>query len=206
MAGRGYCIFSIMKDEFISLLRSTDRQGVDSVIAYLEKVGFFEAPASVNRHLSYVGGLVEHSLNVHRMAMMLRGQMIEIKPELAEQLAEDSVTIAALLHDVCKANIYKTAKKWRKDEQNRWEQYDTYETDYSRFPLGHGEKSVIMLLRLGLTLTNDEILAIRWHMGAWNLPFQSYEDKCNISEASDHPLTAVIQAADGLAMHILEKQ
>lgn len=195
-----------MKDKFISLLRSTDRQGVDSVIAYLEKVGFFEAPASVNRHLSYEGGLVEHSLNVHRMAMMLRGQMIEIKPELAEQLAEDSVTIAALLHDVCKANIYKTAKKWRKDEQNRWEQYDTYEADYSRFPLGHGEKSVIMLLRLGLTLTNDEILAIRWHMGAWNLPFQSYEDKCNISEASDHPLTAVIQAADGLATHILEKQ
>lgn len=195
-----------MKDKFISLLRSTDRQGVDSVIAYLEKVGFFEAPASVNRHLSYEGGLVEHSLNVHRMAMILRGQMIEIKPELAEQLAEDSVTIAALLHDVCKANIYKTAKKWRKDEQNRWEQYDTYEADYSRFPLGHGEKSVIMLLRLGLTLTNDEILAIRWHMGAWNLPFQSYEDKCNISEASDHPLTAVIQAADGLATHILEKQ
>ena len=206
MVGRGYCIFPIMKDKFISLLRSTDRQGVDSVIAYLEKVGFFEAPASVNRHLSYEGGLVEHSLNVHRMAMMLRGQMIEIKPELAEQLAEDSVTIAALLHDVCKANIYKTAKKWRKDEQNRWEQYDTYEADYSRFPLGHGEKSVIMLLRLGLTLTNDEILAIRWHMGAWNLPFQSYEDKCNISEASDHPLTAVIQAADGLATHILEKQ
>lgn len=206
MVGRGYCIFPIMKDKFISLLRSTDRQGVDSVIAYLEKVGFFEAPASVNRHLSYEGGLVEHSLNVHRMAMILRGQMIEIKPELAEQLAEDSVTIAALLHDVCKANIYKTAKKWRKDEQNRWEQYDTYEADYSRFPLGHGEKSVIMLLRLGLTLTNDEILAIRWHMGAWNLPFQSYEDKCNISEASDHPLTAVIQAADGLATHILEKQ
>lgn len=194
-----------MKGKFISLLRSTKREGIDGVIAYLEKVGFFEAPASVNRHLSHAGGLLEHSLNVHGMAMMLREQMVGIKPELAGQLTEESITIAALLHDVCKANIYKTAKKWRKDEQNRWEQYDTYEADYSRFPLGHGEKSVIMLLRLGLTLTNDEILAIRWHMGAWNLPFQSYEDKCNISEASDHPLTAIIQAADGLAAHILEK-
>ncbi|MDE5947189.1 MAG: HD family phosphohydrolase, partial [Prevotella sp.] len=85
-----------MKDKFISMLRSTGRQGVDSVIAYLEKVGFFDAPASVNHHLSYEGGLVEHSLNVHRMGMMLRGQMIEMKPELAEQLSEDSVTIAAL--------------------------------------------------------------------------------------------------------------
>ncbi len=194
-----------MKEQFISLLQATGRQGIDKVTEYLDKVGFFEAPASVNRHLSYEGGLAEHSLNVQRMAMMLREQMIAMRPDTAGQLAEDSITIAALLHDVCKANIYKKARKWRKDEQNRWEQYDTYEADYSRFPLGHGEKSVIMLLRLGLELTNDEIMAIRWHMGAWNLPFQSYEDKCNISEASDHPLTAIIQAADGLATHILEK-
>lgn len=195
-----------MKDKFISLLRATGRRGIDNVIEYLDKVGFFEAPASVNKHLSYAGGLTEHSLNVHRMATMLREQMIAMQPDTAEHLGEDSVTIAALLHDVCKSNIYKTAKKWRKDEQNRWEQYDTYEADYSRFPLGHGEKSVIMLLRLGLELTNDEVLAIRWHMGAWNLPFQSFEDKCNISEASDHPLTAIIQAADSLATHILEKK
>ncbi len=62
-----------------------------------------------------------------------------------------------------------------------------------------------MLLRLGLDLSNDEILAIRWHMGAWNLPFQSYEDKCNISEANEHPLTAILQSADLLASHILER-
>lgn len=193
-----------MKEKFISLLRSTGRNGIDRVIEYLDRVGFFEAPASVSRHLSREGGLAEHSLNVHRMAVMLRGQMIEMRPEIEDKLPEESIAIAALLHDVCKANIYRKAKKWRKDEQNRWEQYDTYEADYSRFPVGHGEKSVIMLLRLGLELTNDEIFAIRWHMGAWNLPFQSFEDKCNISEASDHPLTAVIQAADALAAHILE--
>lgn len=193
-----------MKEEFVSLLRATGREGIDNVIEYLEKVGFFKAPASVNRHLSRDGGLMEHSLNVYRMAVMLRGQITAMRPETAEQLPEDSIAIASLLHDVCKANVYKKTKKWRKDEQNRWEQYDTYDTDYSRFPVGHGEKSVIMLLRLGLKLTNDEILAIRWHMSAWNLPFQSYEDKCNISEASSHPLTAILQSADALATHILE--
>lgn len=195
-----------MKDKFIDLLRQTGRRGVDNVITYLEKVGFFEAPASVSRHLSREGGLTEHSLNVYRMATMLREQMITMRPEISKQLTEESIAIASLLHDVCKANIYKKAKKWRKDEQNRWEQYDTYEADYSRFPVGHGEKSVIMLLRLGLELTNDEVIAIRWHMGAWNLPMHSFEDKCNISEASDHPLTAVLQAADALATHILEKE
>lgn len=194
-----------MKEQFIKLLQATKRTGIESVVSYLEQAGFFLAPASVSRHLSYEGGLLEHSLNVWKMAQMLRMQTIGMRPELEKQLPEDSVTIAALLHDVCKANIYKTVQKWRKDENNRWESYDAYDTDYSRFPVGHGEKSVIMLLRLGLQLTNDEIIAIRWHMGAWNLPMQSYEDKQNISVAYDGcPLAAIIQAADALATHILE--
>ncbi len=194
-----------MKEQFIKLLQATKRTGIESVVNYLEQAGFFLAPASVSRHLSHEGGLLEHSLNVWKMAQMLRMQTIGMRPELEKQLPEDSVTIAALLHDVCKANIYKTVQKWRKDENNRWESYDAYDTDYSRFPVGHGEKSVIMLLRLGLQLTNDEIIAIRWHMGAWNLPMQSYEDKQNISVAYDGcPLAAIIQAADALATHILE--
>lgn len=193
-----------MNDEFVSLLRSTGRRGIDSVIAYLEKSGFFLAPASVSRHLSHDGGLLEHSLNVYRTAAGLRAQMTALKPALEEQLPEDSVIIAALLHDVCKSNIYRKITKYRKDENNRWETYDGYDADYSRFPLGHGEKSVVMLLRLGLELTNDEILAIRWHMSAWDLPFQSYESKSNMAVASDVPLVAIIQAADALAAHILE--
>ena len=195
-----------MKEEFVTVLQQTQRKGIDAVIAYLEKAGFFEAPASTSRHLCHDGGLAEHSLNVYRMAMHLRAAAIEMRPETASQLPVESIAIAALLHDVCKANIYHKGQRWRKDADGRWEQYDTYETDYSRFPLGHGEKSVIMLLRLGLDLTNDELMAIRWHMGAWNLPMQSFEDKQNISEAQGHPLVAIIQAADGLATHLLETE
>ena len=154
--------------------------------------------------MSEEGGLLAHSLNVYRMAKSLKPQLVALKAEVEEQLPDASIIIATLLHDICKANIYHKTMKWRKDEQNRWEQYDAYDVDYSRFPVGHGEKSVIMLLRLGLELTNDEILAIRWHMGAWNLPFQSFEDKCNISEAAQHPLTSLMQASDMLATHILE--
>ena len=39
------------KDEFVKLLRSTEREGVDDVIAELEDLGFFEAPASSTQHL-----------------------------------------------------------------------------------------------------------------------------------------------------------
>lgn len=194
-----------MKQQFISLLLDTKRENIEKITEYLDKAGFFSAPASVNRHLSQDGGLLEHSLNVYRAAMALREKFIELKPEIESRLPVESVTIAALLHDVCKSNIYHKAKRFRKDDQGRWEQYDSYEVDYTRFPMGHGEKSVVMLLRLGLTLTNDELLAIRWHMGAWDLPFQSYEEKSNISAACDTtPLVCLIQAADVLASHILE--
>lgn len=198
-------IFSLMmKSEFVSLLQGTGRKGVDAVIEYLDKAGFFTAPASVSRHLSCDGGLLQHSLNVYHTALRLREQMIGMRPEIADRLPQESIAIAALLHDVCKANIYHKMTKYRKDANNRWEPYDGYDVDYSRLPLGHGEKSVVMLLRLGLDLTNDEVLAIRWHMGAWELAFQSFEAKSNISSASEVPLVAILQAADGLAAHLLE--
>lgn len=193
-----------MKKKFIELLKDTHRKGVEEVIAYLEKASFFTAPASSGFHLNEEGGLLVHSMNVCKAALMLREVYTAMKPATAPLLAKESVVIAALLHDVCKTNIYRPAKKWRKDEHNRWESYQGYDTDYSRFPVGHGEKSVIMLLRLGLEMTNDEVIAIRWHMGAWNLPFQSFEDKMNLAEAFKHPLTQLLQAADGMAAHILE--
>lgn len=71
--------------------------------------------------------------------------------------------------------------------------------------MGHGEKSVIMLLALGLKLTKDEMLAIRWHMTAWELAFQSPEQRSNLQKAREiAPLCAIIQAADGLSSSLLE--
>ena len=49
------------KKEFIALLQSTERDGMDYVIEELEKSDFFKAPASSNFHLNCEGGLVEHS-------------------------------------------------------------------------------------------------------------------------------------------------
>lgn len=193
------------KERFISILRSTGRRGVETVITNLEELGFFKAPASTIFHLNQPGGLLQHSLNVYDEAVKITGQQIEFRPECADKLSQDSVTIVSLLHDVCKAEIYKEAQKWRKDSEGRWETYNTYEVDYSSLPLGHGEKSVIRLLQWGLELSDDEMVAIRWHMGPWDLAFQSSEAKSNINAAKNKtPLCAVLSAADGLASSVLE--
>lgn len=199
-------IMSIMKDKFCEILRSTGREGVETVIGKLEKLGFFKAPASTVFHLSCEGGLVQHSLNVCDMALMLRESMIARDSTLEEKLPLESVIVTALLHDVCKAEIYKEGFRNVKNEKTgEWEKVARYEVDYSYCPLGHGEKSVIRLLSWGFNLTQDEILAIRWPMPAWDLPFQSNEQKGNINAAKNKcPLLTILQCADGLASGILE--
>lgn len=195
-----------LKQQFIEKLLSTGREGMENVIKHLDRLGFFVAPASTKFHLSVKGGLMEHSWNVCNTALMLREQIIQMKPELAEKLPEQSVIIASLLHDVCKSNIYKETLLNRKNDQGYWEKVPGYDVDYSGLPLGHGEKSVIMLLTLGLKLTKDEMLAIRWHMNAWELAFQSAEQKSNIQKAREiAPLCTIIQTADGLATALLEE-
>ncbi|MDO4756537.1 MAG: HD family phosphohydrolase, partial [Parabacteroides sp.] len=188
------------KKEYIDLLRSTQRDNIEVVITELEDLGFFYAPASTNFHSNYKEGLLEHSVKVCKVGLMLREQMINMNPDLDDRLPAESVILCTLLHDVCKSDIYKPAVKKRKNHYGIWEEYKGYDVDYSHFPLGHGEKSVIMLLRMGLELTDQEIMAIRWHMTAWDLPFQSPEMKANLNAAKDKtPLCCIVQTADSLA-------
>ena len=195
------------KKEFIELLKTTNRQGIDDLVEELEDLGFFKAPASTKFHLNEDGGLVQHSLNVCKAALSMRKSMIELDDSLLEALPKDSVIIASLLHDTCKADIYKPTMKKEKNRFGMWCDVPGYDVDYSNFPLGHGEKSVIVLLRSGFELTDDEIMAIRWHMNAWDLPFQSYDIKSNFNKAKKIcPLLSLVQAADCLASNLLERK
>ena len=192
------------KDVFVEELTKTNRPGMDKVIAGLEEIGFFTAPASSKHHLAEPGGLLRHSVNVYMQALAIRLAEIKIRPEIEEKVPFESIAIAALLHDVCKAEVYKEVEKFRKDKDGKWEKYNAYDQDYSAMPLGHGEKSVIRLLRMGLKLTNDELLAIRWHMANWDMP-ESFEARGNFNAAVEKcPLLSIIIAADELATRITE--
>ena len=194
-------------DEFVELLRSTGRDGVEDLIAYLDegRNHFFSAPASVNHHLNHDGGLLEHSLNVCHAALKLRELVIAMRPDLENRLKRDSVIIASLLHDICKADIYRPVRRKRKDAMGLWVEVDTYDVDYSNFPMGHGEKSAMMALWGGLDIDQEELLAIRWHMTAWDLPMLSVEAMKSLNTARDqHPLCSLVQLADGIAANLLE--
>ena len=194
------------KEEFLELLRSTKRDGVEAVISDLENLGFFEAPASAGHHLNVEGGLVKHSINTCRAALAIWEAMKPLEPALETEVKRDSIIIASLLHDVCKSDIYRRSVKKRKNALGQWEDWEGYKITYKDFPMGHGEKSVILLLCSGLDLSDAEMLAIRWHMGAFGLNMNSYEDeRCYDTARKLYPLVSIIQTADGLAASILER-
>ena len=154
-----------MKEEFIKLLKSTNREGMDKLIDFLEKSDFFTAPASTKFHGAYEGGLAEHSFKVYEI---LKYKVQNCVTEI--QVPEDTIIISALLHDICKANFYKT--DYRNVKNNGvWEQVPYY-TIEDTIPYGHGEKSVMMLTEY-IKLTNDEKYSIRWHMG-FSEPKENY--------------------------------
>lgn len=194
------------KEEFLELLRSTKRDGIEDVITDIEELGFFTAPASAGHHLNVEGGLVLHSINTCKAALVIWEGMKPLEPSLATEVKRDSIIIASLLHDVCKSDIYKRSVKKRKNALGQWEDCEGYKVSYKDFPMGHGEKSVILLLCSGLDLSDDEMLAIRWHMGAWGINMNSYEDeRCYDTARALYPLVSIIQTADGLAAAILER-
>lgn len=184
---------------FESTLLSTRRTGVDTVIQSLRNTDFYMAPSSANRHGNYENGLLDHSILVFSLAMREYNNIVEMDENYANYITQESVTITTLLHDVCKCGFYKKDTKWKKGPQGNWISYTGYSID-DRFPIGHGEKSVIMLQMWGLSMTPEEMIAIRYHMGAW----EGKDDYGYRNSVDTVPLLAIIMSADLKSSLLLE--
>ena len=193
-----------LKNEFKNLLLSTNRKNISNFINWLEThTDFFDAPSSANYHGNHKHGLLIHSMNVYNVAKKILSGLSEINSSFAN-ITNDSVIIAALLHDMCKVNFYNPCEKWRKNEMNQWESYQGYNISDS-FPFGHGEKSVLLLQMAGLEMTPQEMLAIRWHMGAWDGGLLTNDTKISYNNAMEkNPLCIIIQCADNISSMTLE--
>ena len=105
-----------MEQEFIQILKNTNREGIDDLIVFIKKTDFFKAPASTRFHGSFEGGLLEHSMKVYEILKhKVKNAVIDVN------ISEDSIAIIALLHDICKANFYKVDYRNAKNELGVWE-------------------------------------------------------------------------------------
>lgn len=176
-----------MKEEFIELLKSTKRDGIEELISFMdEKTDFFKAPASTRFHGNYENGLMEHSMKVYEI---LKYKIDNCVTDI--NVPEDTLILVSLLHDICKANYYKIDYRNAKNSEGVWEKVPYYTVD-DTIPYGHGEKSVMMVTEY-IKLTPEEKYAIRWHMG-FTEPKENYN---TISIAyKKYPLGLLLYEAD----------
>jgi hypothetical protein len=187
------------KARFIEIFKSKiTREGADKLLAFLlsPHSDFFTAPASSRFHSSYEGGLLDHSLNVYDCLVSYMNS--DKAKKLGFEYSEETLAIVALLHDLCKVNVYKKGFRNVKDEKGTWQRVDTFEYD-DQLPYGHGEKSVYMISPY-MMLKREEAFAIRYHMG-----YSSTEDQRNVSAAFEmFPLAFALHVADSEATYYVE--
>ena len=181
-------------EEFKRILKSTNREGIDEVIKWLDESDFKVAPASTQYHSSIKGGLLLHSLQVY-YHMYDFNNLIQFF-----DIPNDTIAIVALLHDVCKVDSYNVSYRNTKNENGEWIKVPYYTMD-EKIPYGHGEKSVMLLQYYGLKLNFTEIMMIRSHMGA----FRDNQYLTDISHRfSKCPQTLLLHFADMLSTYTTE--
>ena len=188
------------KERFLEIYKTKiKREGADKLLEYLLSPAsdFFTAPASARFHSSFEGGLLEHSLNVYDcLVSYLSGESAK---RFGFEYSEESIAIVALLHDLCKVNIYKKGFRNVKDERGVWQRIDSYDYD-DQMPYGHGEKSVYIINGY-MRLSREEAFAIRYHMGYSS----EREDPRNVSAAFEmFPLAFALSTADSEATYFIE--
>lgn len=164
----------------------------------LKANGFFTAPASTKYHGAFEGGLFEHSRNVtHTLITLTRDN------GLAWQRPE-SPYIVGMFHDLCKIDLYRHPEVAPAMLVGGHELHAVEVTKWEHNPdtllKGHGDKSV-MLLSQYFQLTLEEILCIRYHIGAF-VDQKEWNDYTRAIHQFDTVLWT--HHADMIASHILE--
>ena len=176
----------------------------EGMLKLFDTSDFWYAPASSKYHGNYPGGLMQHCWDVYATLDLPNHQ--------------EKAFLLAFCHDLCKINYYVASEveSWKAYTEAERETYKIEHGTYPKtkgctakrltyttkddFPIGHGEKSVIVALLAGIELTNEEIVSIRWHMAEDDSYYQ-FKSMKNKIFANHYHIVKDLQRADQDATH-----
>lgn len=211
-----------MKNTIIKILKdNVKRNGIENMLQYMEDADYFTAPASTVHHGAHKGGLAEHSLQVYmalkeknkKYAMGFSEETMAIVGLLhdickvdyyVEDDEEASVKQMNYLSVLAKKPVNTTTKKHASaliehfkgggTEENMPEKEVGYKIE-DKLPLGHGEKSIFIINKF-MVLTDEEAMAIRWHMGPFELGGNQRTGTIYNRATTEFPIIVALFCAD----------
>lgn len=157
------------KERYMQLL--SGYKDMKPLLQFMDRNGFFEAPASAGHHLNEDGGLAAHCLSVFDFAT-------DLCNTYGPPILEHSIVKCTLLHDVCKMFFYeKIDGKWQKTVQGKTSPF-------------HAEAS-LKIIESFIQLTNQEREMILWHMGPYSEYFDNHKPGDFFKWSSDKKNTKI---------------
>jgi len=210
------------KETILNIIRTNVvRGGVEQLIEFLETSDFFTAPASTQFHGSTEGGLAEHSLAVYGIlkdknqafslgyseeTIAITGLLHDIckvnfyKKKEFESASEPQLRYLKSLsgtdfagQKLSKGTASKLIEQYKGTKAGEIKNLNAPEWIVDdQLPIGHGEKSIFVIEKY-IHLTDDEAMAIRWHMISFDpgihfnypsgFPFRQACEKCKLVAA-----------------------
>jgi hypothetical protein len=184
---------SVKSLENIKTYITPDRGDYDYICEYLISDGFFTSPCSSKFHLSFRGGLLLHSSNVTKSIFEFANNN---QAKFKSLVNQRSLFIVGFFHDLCKMDLYLPESKRARLPNGQWVdayKWNVNEKEYP--PLGHGEKSLYLTHKL-IKLTDDEAVAIRWHMSNFDPAARDFPSSMSFNRAMSSPLLKLLISAD----------
>lgn len=180
---------------FDEALLSTGREGAEELLGWLHTTDFFRAPLWPVDHGAFMGGLCAHSLAVADV-------VVDLARRWRPGIDPASARLVGLVHDLWKADAFHPVER-RRRVGSRWVSVVGFEYRTDSPQLGHGEKAALYAQRF-IRLTDDEALAIRWAMGAFDDAAYTYAGRAQLSSAMNQcPLLVLLNAAVTLTTNLV---
>ena len=178
------------------------KDSIKSMINHMEET-YVMAPASGRKwyHNAFAGGYVDHvnrvvhyAVEQHRLYQKMGG---------TTDYTEEELVFAALFHDLGKLgdgdepNYLPQTDKWRQDKLSEMYQYNP-DLDFMLIP----DRSIFILQKFGIKMTQKEFLGIRLHDGVFDKANEAYFFSNVESSRQKTSIISVLHTADFLASKV----
>ena len=178
------------------------KESVKSMIKHMEDT-YIMAPASGKTwyHNAFPGGYVEHVNRVVEFAVKQMKLYAEMGGEI--DFTEEELVFAALFHDLGKLgdgdrpNYIPQTDKWRQDKLSEMYTYNP-ELDFMLIP----DRSLFILQKFGIKVSQKEFLAIRCHDGVFDDANKAYFFSHVESSRQKTSIISILHTADFLASKV----
>ena len=178
------------------------KESVKSMIKHMEDT-YIMAPASGKTwyHSAFPGGYVDHVNRVVEFAIKQMKMYAEMGGEI--DFTEEELVFAALFHDLGKMgdgdrpNYIPQTDKWRQDKLSEMYTYNP-DLDFMLIP----DRSLFILQKFGIKVSQKEFLAIRCHDGVFDDANKAYFFSHVESSRQKTSIISILHTADFLASKV----